>query len=116
MKSLQEWQAIYDVGPGDHHFINVKTRKTFIKSIDLVYCRQCGVQMPLTMATLDHQGPQSNGANLALCRFFRSLGLTNGTGKGPKSKQFRKDYAGSVGGNKSAAAAGDRAARYTLNR
>jgi hypothetical protein len=116
IKSDSDWQALYGVEEIEYKYIDPKSRKAKIgMKIDVVFCRHCGVQMPLRLATVDHQAPQSVGAYFALCRFFRALGLTKGAGTGKKTQQYRRDYAADVGGKTSTEVA-DWDSRYTLNR
>src|SRR5262249_51930159 len=105
--------TIYGVETGPHPYRHPKSGTKTSPPIELVYCRECGAQMPLRMATLDHQQPKSNSANDALCRFFRALGLTKAGAAGRKTRSFSQHYAASVGGIDTPTGAAED--RYILN-
>ena len=50
----------------------------------VVVCRQCGVLIPLKVASIDHQAPQTGGQDKAMLRFFRVADCTVGGGVGAK--------------------------------
>jgi hypothetical protein len=112
-KSL-EWQAIYEVRTAKRDHYDFHADQIVKRDIDLVFCRSCGLELPLAAATMDHQAPVKGGRPRALCRFFRALGLTCAPGHGLKSEYYSSQLAARVGGN----SAGDptkRKERYTLN-
>jgi hypothetical protein len=92
----------------------VDTDSSDTRTIDVVNCRQCGILLPLSVASIDHQAPQTTGITKAMCRFFRSVGCTVGSGKGTKSITLQYKYAPQIGAYDSPST-GNREERYTLN-
>jgi hypothetical protein len=114
IKDNQDWRNIYGVDYPNLDWIDPKSGAVTNVATPSVYCRACGIYMPLKLATVDHQRPQAGGAILAVCRVFRALGLTEGGATGAKGQYFNQIYAASVGGTVDGKIYGGEE-RYTLN-
>ena len=115
IKTDQTWRDAYGVSQRDWDYSDPKDANVqFDKNIDVVYCRECGMLIPLRIASIDHQAPQTGGEAQAIARLFRSLGCTRASGTGQKSQDTGTLYAASIGG-RTALAPGTKEDRYTLN-
>lgn len=82
----------------------------------MMACRQCGIVIPLKVISIDHQGPQTGGEAKAICRVFRSLGLTITGGKGKKSRSPAAAAMTAAVGGLPSTGLQEKKYRYTLNR
>jgi hypothetical protein len=120
IKNVDAWREICNVRSMEWEFLDLidvegmDTDSSDTRTIDVVNCRQCGILLPLSMASIDHQAPQTTGITKAMCRFFRSVGCTVGSGKGTKSITLQYKYASQIGAYDSPST-GNREERYTLN-
>lgn len=116
IKKDPKWREIYDVKSDDNYkWKNPKSGMEYQEKTDIVFCRGCGVLMPLKLATVDHQKPQTGGDVEAVCRVFRAFGLTKSPPSSNKSKVFFDLLADKVGGSKNIFATNSKEERYTLN-
>ena len=79
-----------------------------------VACYDCGLLLPVRNIQIDHQRPVEGNNTEAVCKVFRSIGLTMGAPVGPKGAHFAGLHRANVGGVAGAAAAAT-GAKYTLN-
>jgi ribosomal protein L18 len=96
-KSSPIWKSLYQEEDTQFSLVerNGVRRYQFMKAC---HCRRCGLVLPMTHVTVDHQGPQTGGEVKALVRAFRSLGLTESAGKGAKTRTFMAQHAVAAGG------------------
>ncbi len=83
-------------------------------NIPAVFCRQCGIEIPLRVASVDHQGAQTGGESKAVLRFFRAIGCTESTAKSRKGAIVLARFAAALGGDANTRLSGA-TDRYTLN-
>jgi len=109
-KTDQFWREVYGVTQTMVTYVPTKHNKNKNGAYlaDSVACRRCGLILPLTAMTIDHQKPQEGGGMLAVCRLFRALGLTTGAPKGAKPQRLLENYANAVGGTQKGEGGGSR--------
>jgi hypothetical protein len=78
------WQQLYNVQKVDWQVIDPKSLKSKPKKIDVVFCRQCGWQIPLRLASIDHQDPKSKLGHRVLLKFLRIINATTTQPSGEK--------------------------------
>jgi hypothetical protein len=112
VKNSAEWKANY--GVAQHNFTAISKAGTHsIVIADATSCRVCGLLLPLTHLTVDHQKAQVGGELASVLRVFRGFGLTVAGPTGGKGKATATAVAISLGGT--VGLGGSRADRYTLN-
>jgi hypothetical protein len=118
------WQELYRVENSAWNRINPKTQTQDDLAEDddgkfftlVVYCRECGLQIPLSVATVDHQAAQNGGETKAMFRFFRAIGCTEASGAGRKSQRLLAYFNNNgMQVTDSTPQSGNKLDRYTLN-
>lgn len=100
IKKNKIWKEIYGVRSLSWYKINPKTFEEVDDDgepgnpfqTEFVYCRHCGLLIPLYVASVDHQAPQDGGMNKARLRLFRALGCTVASGSGKKSQAMLTEF------------------------
>jgi archaellum component FlaF (FlaF/FlaG flagellin family) len=97
VKKYQKWKDIYSVQT--IKFSVLVNGHSVPSHGEGTFCRgKCGIFLPLSALSVDHQKPKKGGHTEALLRIFRGFGLTKAGPKGLKNKGARNDYMGLVGG------------------
>jgi hypothetical protein len=121
IKTVDAWRLIYGVREQSWEFHQRLSNEGMDideieqNDIDVVNCRVCGILLPLRVASIDHQAPQSNGMMKAMCRVFRSIGCTVASGRGVKSVTMQSELAEAIGGDEPGRWDGNKVERHTLN-
>lgn len=109
------WKQIYAVQAGAIDYWNKKTPAS-TKMVDKAFCLgACGLHLPLSVLTIDHQRPQSLTGLEVLMRMFRGMGLTMGAPAGFKNTQMMARWANDVGGNPDSTRSKDKDDQNTLS-
>jgi hypothetical protein len=61
-------------------------------------CRQCGVVLPDSLLTIDHQRAQAGDKLAPVYTLFRAIGYSQAAPPGPKGQQYRRLHAADIGG------------------
>lgn len=113
VKKYQKWKTIYSVQ--NIHFHVLVNGHVVGTQGEGTFCRgKCGIFLPLSALSVDHQKPQKGGQTEALLRIFRGFGLTKAGPKGLKNRGALNEYMGLVGGG-SYDPGNDPVQRNTLN-
>lgn len=116
VKNNEHWKTAY--GVQNYNFATkTKAGVSSSETLNGAACRKCNLILPLKILTVDHQRPQEGGSNLAILRFFRALGLTEGGPSiGGKNRAALARYAANVGGDSTIGAAASKdAKKYQLS-
>ncbi|HEX7239230.1 MAG TPA: hypothetical protein VF263_03110 [Longimicrobiaceae bacterium] len=119
VKADPYWQRLYDVAVRPIPYIEAGVASN--KHVESVACMDCGLLLPLTHMTVDHQRPQAGGELEAVLKVLRTLGLTMEGPKGQKGKKVQDHLFRGAGltavqtrPNRPASAGVSMDARYTL--
>ena len=86
------WRKMYQCGPTSVKFLGPEGYQE--QYIDGTACIGCGIVLPLSHMTIDHQRPQSGGETAAIARLFRACDLTAGKPVGAKGKALINQFKG----------------------
>lgn len=86
------WRRMYKCGPTSVKFLGPNGYEEAY--IDGTACIDCGLILPLSHMTIDHQRPQSGGETEAIARLFRACDLTDGKPVGAKGKGLINQFKG----------------------
>lgn len=86
------WRRMYKCGPTNVKFLGPDGYEEAY--IDGTACIACGLVLPLSHMTIDHQRPQSGGETQAIARLFRACDLTAGQPVGAKGKALVNQFKG----------------------
>ncbi|MDN2709850.1 hypothetical protein O0880_10530 [Janthinobacterium sp. SUN118] len=109
------WRNLYNVAPRVLAYMDSHGAAVVNPATDSVPCVDCDILLPINNITIDHQRPQNGRFEEAVCKVFRSIGLTTGRPTGPKGIHFANLHAATVGGVVGGAPIPVRVAKYTLN-
>lgn len=87
VKESEFWRSLYDVSPRALAFIEAAGPATHVR--DSAACTECGLLLPLSHLTIDHQRPQAGGELEAILKVLRAFGLTMEGPKGQKGQRVR---------------------------
>ena len=114
VKNFAFWKSAYDVKPLQYKKLD-KTHKKYIPaSMEAAPCRRCGLVLPLSVLTIDHQSPQKDGTVDATLRVFRGLGLTKGMPTGSMGSISVKQISSKISGS-GLSSSRARIDKYTMN-
>jgi hypothetical protein len=108
------WQGFYHLANRALAYTNHANAAVANPAEPSVACYDCGLVLPTRNIQIDHQRPVEGNNTEAVCKVFRSIGLTVGAAAGPKGAHFAGIHRANVGGVVGAAGAAT-AAKYTLN-
>lgn len=87
------WREFYLVRRRELIYLEPTTGVGAGREVDeTVPCMACGICLPIDIIEVDHQQPQSGGEYLAVCKVFRSIGLTQGPPRGVKGNMLWESY------------------------
>jgi hypothetical protein len=113
VKNFLKWKNLYQVQPFQFHRVLNNAKSTVMA--EATFCRgACGIFLPMSAISIDHQKPQTGGEIESVLRLFRGFGLTKAGPVGFKNKMALSEFANSVGG-KSYDPGNDKVARHTLS-
>jgi hypothetical protein len=84
VKASEFWRSLY--GVASRPIAYIEAGGPVNRGVDSVPCTECGLLLPLTHITIDHQRPQAGGELEAVLKVLRTLGLTM---EGPKGQKGR---------------------------
>lgn len=87
VKASEFWRTLYDVTPRAIAYIEAGGPANHV--VDSGACTECGLLLPLTHLTVDHQRPQAGGELEAILKVLRAFGLTMEGPKGQKGQRVR---------------------------
>lgn len=86
VKAQEVFKLLYDVRTRPIQYIRAGVAAT--EQVDSAPCMACGLVLPFSHLTIDHQRPQTDGEIEAVLKTFRACGLTREEPKGGKGQQL----------------------------